>query len=56
MATALDDPRWVKFTTQGLQCACGQRHVAPFPLQMIVPIGPREHTDEAVERNIALFL
>ncbi len=36
---ASQDPRWIKFTSEGYQCSCGERHVGLFPINMHVPVG-----------------
>jgi hypothetical protein len=34
-----DDPRWMKWMAQGLKCSCGETHIGPFALHMLVPAG-----------------
>lgn len=36
---ASQDPRWIKFHSEGYQCSCGERHVGLFPINMHVPVG-----------------
>lgn len=36
---ASQDPRWIKFNSEGYQCSCGERHVGLFPIHMHVPVG-----------------
>ena len=53
------DPRWAKFNGEGLSCACGERHVGLFPLQMIMPAGwegPKAYAPDEDVRFDGTFL
>ena len=38
-ANTADDPRWQAFNQTGFQCACGDRHIGLFPINMLMPLG-----------------
>lgn len=59
IVNAHDDPRWQAFNTVGLQCLCGQRHVGPFPIHMLAPLGwqgPNEYQPDADLRMDGTFI
>lgn len=54
-----DDPRWQAFTSQGLQCSCGEKHVGLFPINMLVPAGwqgPKDYEPDDAVRSDGTFL
>jgi hypothetical protein len=55
----LNDPRWVKFHGEGLDCSCGERHVGLFAVQLLQPIswsGPADYEPDAAVRMDGNFL